>query len=275
MRPLLRTASAIAVVGALTAGCASMGRPAAAPAGSADNESSSVPSADPGSSASAASSAAASPGSASASAGSSAPATGTAQPDPTLPNLGPATLAKIPADSREVIEVVGAGPDSPDATLVLYQLTAAGWQAGAQWPAHNALHGWTEHKRQGDLRSPIGVFSLTDAGGRDADPGSKLPYYRSANFAIGGRGFEGEPLAGSFDYVIAIDYNRRTGVSPLDDTYPLGWEKGSGIWIHVDHGGPTHGCVSIPRPDIIALLGLLDPAAHPVIAMGDAADLAR
>lgn len=280
MHPLLRTASAIAVVGALTAGCGSVGRPAAsAPGGVGDpTESSPLSSADPSIPGSIPNPSSASPGaSASGSSAPSSPVTGGAsgQPVAVLPNLGPATLAEIPADSTEVVEVVGAGPNSPDATLVLYQLTADGWQAGPQWPAHNALHGWTAHKQQGDLRSPVGVFGLTDAGGRDADPGSKLPYYRSADFAIGGRGFEGEPLAGSFDYVIAINYNRKSGVSPLDDTYPLGWERGTGVWIHVDHGGPTHGCVSIPRPDIITLLGELDPSQHPVIVMGDAAALAR
>ncbi|WP_245594269.1 L,D-transpeptidase family protein [Actinospica robiniae] len=275
MRPLLRAASAIAVVGALTAGCASVGgHGAAGPAGSAEPALSNPPDGTATASSSASGLAPAS-SSASSSSVPTAPGTGTTQVDAALPNLGPATLAKIPANSREVVEVVGDGPNSPDSTLVLYQLTADGWQAGPQWAAHNALHGWTAHKQQGDLRSPIGVFGLTDAGGRDADPGSKLPYYRSANFVIGGRGFEGEPLAGSFDYVIAINYNRKAGASPLDDTYPLGWEKGTGVWIHVDHGGPTHGCVSIPRADIITLLGLLDPAQHPVVVMGDAADLAH
>lgn len=263
MGQLLRAASTIAVVGVLTAGCASVARPAAsAPGGVGEPaESSPLATVDPSVSSSAA--------------GSASPSASSPGADTALPNLGPAMLAEIPADSSEVVEVVGAGADSPNSTVVLYQLTADGWEAGARWPAHNALHGWTKRKRQGDLRSPIGVFGLTDAGGRDADPGSKLPYFRSAEFAIGGRGFEGEPLAGAFDYVIAINYNRKTGVSPLDDTYPLGWEKGTGIWIHVDHGGPTHGCVSIPRPDMVTLLGALDPARHPVVVMGDRADLAH
>jgi len=192
-----------------------------------------------------------------------------------LPNLGPAMLAQVPADSSQVLEAIGAGPNSPNATVVLYQRTAAGWQAGSSWPAHDALDGWTADKHQGDLRTPIGVFTLTDAGGLLANPGTKLPYYQSSEFTISGRGFEGEPLAGAFDYVIAINYNRKTGVSPLDDTYPLGYEKGTGVWLHVDHGGPTHGCVSIPRADIITLLRTLDPAQHPVIVMGDAASLAH
>ncbi len=193
----------------------------------------------------------------------------------TLPNLGPAMLAQIPADSTQVVEAVGAGLNSPNAAVVFYQRTAAGWQSGASWPAHDALDGWSADKHQGDLHTPIGVFTLTDAGGLLANPGSKLPYYQSSGFTIGGRGFEGEPLAGAFDYVIAIDYNRKTGVSPLDDTYPLGYEKGTGVWLHVDHGGPTHGCVSIPRPDIISLLQQLDPSRHPVIVMGDAASLSH
>ena len=55
----------------------------------------------------------------------------------------------------------------------------------------------------------------------------------------------------------------------------MGADKGGGIWVHVDHGGPTHGCVSAaeaghgdPAPD-------LDPTKHPVIVMGDASSLAR
>lgn len=64
---------------------------------------------------------------------------------------------------------------------------------------------------------------------------------------VSGEGFDGEQLEGSFDYVVAIDYNRTPGVTPLDQERPLGQERGGGIWIHVDHGGPTQGCVSLPR----------------------------
>jgi hypothetical protein len=45
---------------------------------------------------------------------------------------------------------------------------------------------------------------------------------------------------------MAIDYNRVKGTSPLDRTSPPGADKGGGIWLHVDHGGPTHACVSLP-----------------------------
>ncbi|MHC3470035.1 L,D-transpeptidase family protein [Streptomyces sp. 7R007] len=192
-----------------------------------------------------------------------------------LPGLGPKTLARIPADARQAVVVTGKSRNSPVSTVVLYQRTTAGWQAGASWPAHNALKGWSDHHEAGDLRSPIGVYGLTDAGGLLRDPGSRLPYTQSSGFTSPGTGFEGEPLAGSFDYVIAINYNRRPGTSPLDWTRPMGAGRGGGIWIHVDHGGPTHGCVSVSEQHMKDLLRALDPARHPVVVMGDAASLAR
>ncbi|MFE7174701.1 L,D-transpeptidase family protein [Streptomyces sp. NPDC057616] len=192
-----------------------------------------------------------------------------------LPGLGPKTLAEIPADARQAVVVTGRGKNSPLSTVVVYRRTEEGWQAGATWPAHNALKGWSAHHTGGDLRSPVGVFGLTDAGGLLRDPGSRLPYHHAGGFISPGTGFEGEPLAGSFDYVVAINYNRKPGTSPLDWTRPLGPNRGGGIWFHVDHGGPTHGCVSISERHMKELLRTLDPDLHPVAVMGDAPSLAR
>ncbi|MDQ0604146.1 L,D-peptidoglycan transpeptidase YkuD (ErfK/YbiS/YcfS/YnhG family) [Streptomyces canus] len=192
-----------------------------------------------------------------------------------LPGLGPKTGAKVPDDARQAVVVTGRGKNSSRSTVVLYERTDAGWQAGETWPAHNALRGWSDHHRAGDLRSPIGVFRLTDAGGRLRDPGTRLPYDHGTGFTATGTGFEGEPLAGSFDYVIAINYNREPGTSPLDWTRPLGAGRGGGIWLHVDHDGPTQGCVSLAEEHMKELLLALDPARRPVVVMGDADSLAR
>ena len=192
-----------------------------------------------------------------------------------LPGLGPATLAQVPATANQAVIVTGTDINSPNSTVVLYQRTPAGWQAGPTWPAHNGDAGWSAEHLNNDLRSPIGVFALTDAGGLLADPGSKLPYHQGPGFHIGGVGFNGESLAGAFDYVIAINYNRVAGKSPLDWTMPLGQQRGGQIWFHVDHGGPTHGCVSLPAADLITLLQTLDPAQNPVVVMGDANSLSH
>ncbi|MFF9216873.1 L,D-transpeptidase family protein [Streptomyces viridosporus] len=192
-----------------------------------------------------------------------------------LPGLGPRTLAQIPEHTGQVVVVTGPGRDTNRSEAVLYRRTASGWEAGPAWPARNALKGWTDDHYAGDLRSPVGVFTLSDAGGLLPDPGTALPYDQSDSFTVDGTGFEGEPLAGSFDYVIAIDYNREPGTSPLDRTRPLGADKGGGIWLHVDHQGPTQGCVSLEKRHMEELLRALDPDLYPVIVMGDAPSLRR
>ncbi|MEU3986056.1 L,D-transpeptidase family protein [Streptomyces sp. NPDC026672] len=203
-------------------------------------------------------------------------ADGSAQAGPRpIAGLGPRTRAAIPDRSEQAVVVTGRGKDSPVSDVVLHERTDDGWQPGAHWPAHNALRGWSGHHMVGDLRSPTGVFTLSDAGGLLSDPGARLPYHHSGGFTSPGTGFEGEPLAGSFDYVVAIDYNRRPGTSPLDWTRPMGPERGGGIWLHVDHGGPTHGCVSIAKAHMKELVRTLDPGRHPVVVMGYADWLAR
>ncbi|WLQ42071.1 L,D-transpeptidase family protein [Streptomyces laculatispora] len=214
-------------------------------------------------------------GGASAAGPAAAPPRASPAPPREIPGLGPRTRAAIPAGTRQVFVVTGESPDSSRSTAVLYTRDgpAADWRATAPWAAHNALNGWTAEHWEGDLRSPVGVYTLTAAGGRFDPPSTVFPYDLSPDFKVEGEGFHGEPLEGSFDYVIAIDYNRLPGTSPLDHTRPLGTERGGGIWIHVDHGGPTQGCVSISEDRMKELLSLLDPAKDPVVVMGDAAYL--
>ncbi|MET8499545.1 L,D-transpeptidase family protein [Streptomyces microflavus] len=204
-----------------------------------------------------------------------------AEPAPSpaeIPGLGPLTRAEIPEEARQAFVVTGEDEDANRSSAVLYSREdpAEGWApAAGPWDAHNGMEGWSDHHVAGDLRSPRGVYTLTDAGGRLPDPGALLPYDEHPRFAVDGEGFFGEPLEGSFDYVVAINYNRTEGVTPLDRTRPLGLERGGGIWIHVDHGGPTQGCVSIPEERMEQLLRTLDPALNPVIVMGDAETLGR
>ncbi|UQX02398.1 hypothetical protein [Streptomyces sp. RerS4] len=188
-------------------------------------------------------------------------------------DLDEAARARIPADSRQLVLVTGKAKDSSESTVSLYTRATPGgdWTRAARWPGRNGAKGWSTERAYGDLTSPIGVFSLTDAGGRlPAPPGTRLPYDRDAAFVPSGRGVNGESLAGSFDYVVAIDYNRRQGVSPLDPAKPEGEHKGGNIWLHVDHDGPSQGCVGVPKEAMKHLLETLDPAANPVIAMGPA-----
>ncbi|WP_431963431.1 L,D-transpeptidase family protein [Actinacidiphila sp. bgisy160] len=189
-----------------------------------------------------------------------------------IPGVGPTLRSRIPAGSRQVVAVYGDGAESADSAIVLYTRQGDLWKRERSWSGHNGKRGWTTDHHEGDKKSPVGVFTLSDAGGVLAEPGSRLPYHRSSAFAA--------PRSWSrshwhdFDLVIAIDYNRVKGTSPLDPTRPQGQSKGGGIWLHMDHGSGTSACVSQSKADMEYLLRTLDPALHPVVVMGDRAHLA-
>ncbi|KOG46589.1 lipoprotein [Streptomyces virginiae] len=188
-----------------------------------------------------------------------------------LTGVSEQTRARIPAESRQLILVTGKAVDSSESTAAFYTRPAAGadWVKAESWPARNGANGWSVERAYGDLTSPQGVFALTDAGGLlPKPPGTRLPYDRDNGFVATGLGVNGESLVGSFDYVVAIDFNRRPGRSPLDPVMPDGEDKGGNIWLHVDHDGPSQGCVGIPKEAMKKVLETLDPAAKPVIVMG-------
>ncbi|MFJ3662976.1 hypothetical protein ACIPPM_21210 [Streptomyces sp. NPDC090119] len=201
--------------------------------------------------------------------GSSRPATGTG-----VPGVGERMGRQIPADTRQLVVVYGDDRDSAEGLAVLYEKQGAQWKQSASWPSHNGRRGWTTDHQLDDERSPVGVFSLTDAGGTLRSPGTKLPYWYDDNaYAASVADPDDEAHAHDFDYVIAINYNRLKGAPPYDWNRPEGVEKGGGIWLHLDHGDGTSACVTVPEAGIKTLLGTLDPADHPMVVMGDRARL--
>ncbi|WP_307622519.1 L,D-transpeptidase family protein [Streptomyces sp. V3I7] len=206
--------------------------------------------------------------------------------DAPLPGVGERMWQRVPSGTRQVVVVYGEGRNSADSLVALYEQHGTAWERTGSWPAHNGRMGWTTDHRLDDERSPVGVFTLTDAGGALRSPGSRLPYWYddnafTATLGQADREYEayGEDeedgkgqdaaFAHAFDYVIAIDYNRLKGAPPYDWSRPDGVEKGGGIWLHLDHGAGTSGCVSLPEPGMKTLLRTLDPVDHPVVVMGD------
>ncbi|MFI0806039.1 hypothetical protein [Streptomyces echinatus] len=201
-----------------------------------------------------------------------APGAASARPGQTLggrlPGIGDRMGSQVPADTGQAVVVYGEHPDSPDSFVVLYEKRDSTWVRTASWPAHNGRLGWTDDHRMDDEQSPVGVFTLTDAGGALADPGSRLRYWRD-DHAYATMLPPGPAHTHDFDYVIAIDYNRLRGVPPFDWSRPDGVETGGGIWLHLDHGDGTSACVTVPEAGMKTLLRTLDPARHPVVVMGD------
>ncbi|MET8248080.1 hypothetical protein ABZV31_28950 [Streptomyces sp. NPDC005202] len=188
-----------------------------------------------------------------------------------IPDIGDRLWRRVPADSRQVVAVYGAGRNSPDSTVVFFTKHGSIWQQTRSWAAHNGRNGWTTDHHEGDQRSPVGLFTLSDAGGVLDDPGAKLPYTKSASFQA--PHYWSKASWHDFDYVIAIDYNRVKGTPPNDPTRPQGQSKGGSIWLHMDHGSGTSACVTLSKTAMQYLLRTLDPKQHPVVVMGDRAEL--
>jgi L,D-peptidoglycan transpeptidase YkuD (ErfK/YbiS/YcfS/YnhG family) len=193
-----------------------------------------------------------------------------------IPGVGAAMMAKIPQASRQVIVVsaVDRKADTNNVTLWERADPDAAWEPfGAPITGRNGAQGWTTAHVEGDLRTPIGVFSLTAAGGKLPDPGTGLPYeYRPSFYRTGGAG--GASMADAFNYVVAIDYNRLPGHPPSDPTRPLGEQAGGDIWLHVDHKSATRACVAVEQDALMSILRWLTPSSQPMIVMGDAGTLA-
>ncbi|GAA4507971.1 L,D-transpeptidase family protein [Brevibacterium yomogidense] len=189
--------------------------------------------------------------------------------------LGPATAGRIPDGTEQVLVASGADDDATRTALALWEEDDGTWRRTVTMTGRNGANGWKQDRHEGDRTTPAGVFSLSDAGGYLPDPGSQLPYHRDEGLRSGAEAVYGDGYASVFDYVIAIDYNRKTGVAPTENTRPDGWDAGGKIWLHVEHGSPTRGCIALPEDDMETLLTTLDPDRSPHIAMGSEEFLAQ
>jgi L,D-peptidoglycan transpeptidase YkuD (ErfK/YbiS/YcfS/YnhG family) len=134
-------------------------------------------------------------------------------------------------------------------------------------------------KREGDGRTPSGVFRLERAFGYDADLVTGLTYRQattndswvddpqSPNY---NRWVTGRPRSGSFEQMRRDDDLYRVGAVIEYNTESILPGFGSAIFLHVWAGPdrPTAGCVALAEPDVRRLLRWLDRRCRPVIALG-------
>ena len=185
-----------------------------------------------------------------------------------VPGLKQEFADQIPQETSQVLVATSPDAKSEESTLSFYQFEDDEWTKLKTFSTHNGSNGWLEDRHEGDRTTPIGVFTLSDAGGFEPDPGTELPYTQDDNLPSSATVAYGPDYASVFDYIIAIDYNRAPGNPPTDTTRPMGWDKGGGIWLHLDHDSGTNGCVTLQEADLKWILRTIDPDAHPRIAMG-------
>jgi L,D-peptidoglycan transpeptidase YkuD (ErfK/YbiS/YcfS/YnhG family) len=192
----------------------------------------------------------------------------------------PAGAAASPV---QVITVRAAAASSTTAVLEAWQRTAAGSYKRVYGPvtAHIGAQG-IGAASETTSRTPAGQFTLTEAFGIAANPGTTLPYRKvdgsdwwvsdvrsrlynthqrcaPAHCPFNERVSERLAAAGPvYASAAVIDYNRR----------PVVAGAGSAFFLHVTNGRPTAGCVAVPAANLVWLLRWLRPANHPIISMG-------
>ena len=198
---------------------------------------------------------------------------------PAPPATSPAAPAPAPA-GQQLIEVTAGAYGATTAVFTAYQQSGGSWQrVYGPWTAEIGYNGFAPpgQKREGDGRTPSGTFGFGFFFGVDPNPGVHFAYrgaysydvwdddpasplyneWVDERYANPGRSPEPMDQVPAYDYGAVIAYN--TARTP---------GAGSAIFLHVDPGGPTAGCVALPTGELLEVLRWLDPARSPVIRMG-------
>ena len=84
------------------------------------------------------------------------------------------------------------------------------------------------------------------------------------------------PFATPGDYGLWISKRAYRHFVPIRyNTDPVVPGRGSAIFLHVDWGSPTHGCITLAPSRLTTVLRWLRPAAKPLIVIGTKGELKR
>ena len=201
--------------------------------------------------------------------------TSTVLPDPRLAEVG---------NAGQVVVVTAGRYGSTTATLTAYERAGDGWRrAFGPWPAGVGNRGIAPpgEKREGDGRTPSGVYGFDFFFGVAPDPGVRFPYRRITSRSIV---WDDDPASPLYNTWVDLD-RQRAGAEPepmyttpaYDHGAVIAYNTartpglGSAIFLHVSTGGPTAGCVSLPASQLVEVLRWLDPSRDPRIVLGVAA----
>lgn len=183
------------------------------------------------------------------------------------------------ANSSQLITVVSTGGSS--AELTLWQKDSSGnWFEYDSMFARLGSGGMKSASLvyEMDMCTPTGIYSLSEAFGINSNPGSGLPYrvldgseywvddenspyYNTMQFGEpNGRWSSAEHLSSmgrSYCYSIVVDYNR----------WPVIPVKSSAIFLHVDVGVPTWGCIAVEESKMVKILNWISSSANPKIIL--------
>jgi L,D-peptidoglycan transpeptidase YkuD (ErfK/YbiS/YcfS/YnhG family) len=194
-----------------------------------------------------------------------------------------ACLEKLAGDSSQVLLVVGEGSSKFTSILYVLEKRNNAWRnAFPPLPALIGGKGFAQpgEKKEGDVKTPSGVFALKRAFGYAAKIDTRLSYRQAGADDIWVDDItspdynrwvrKGETSAASFEVMKLHDDRYKCGIVVEYNTDPVIKGAGSAIFIHVRRGEniPTLGCVALSESDILKVLGRLDPKRKPLAILG-------
>jgi L,D-peptidoglycan transpeptidase YkuD (ErfK/YbiS/YcfS/YnhG family) len=170
-------------------------------------------------------------------------------------------------------QVVHVSAASARTTYAVVTLTSCGKTVAGPWRARVGRSGLSADHREGDGTTPLGTFRIGPiVYGLDPDPGLRFRYHRLTcgdwwdedpssptynefrHLACGTKppfGGASEPL-----WRATVAY-RLFAVLEFNVARVPG--RGSAMFLHVDTGHATNGCVSLPQPQLVRVLRWLRP----------------
>jgi L,D-peptidoglycan transpeptidase YkuD (ErfK/YbiS/YcfS/YnhG family) len=181
--------------------------------------------------------------------------------------------------SGQLVTVVVASYGATQAELTAYRRIDGHWRrVFGPWVAWIGRNGMAPPgaKREGDGRTPAGTFGFQFFFGVDPDPGVHFPYRRVHAYDV----WDDDPSSPLYNEWVDDRYrDPGAGPEPMDvSAYDYGAViayntartpgLGSAIFLHINIGTPTAGCVTLPLGELLEILRWLNPADSPRIAMG-------
>jgi L,D-peptidoglycan transpeptidase YkuD (ErfK/YbiS/YcfS/YnhG family) len=187
--------------------------------------------------------------------------------------LALAVLTGTPTGCPQRIQVVAPSVRSTTATLTVRE---CGRRVLGPWRARVGRNGLSAHHREGDGTTPTGTYGIEPVlYGIDPDPGARLRYHhltcgdwwdedpRSPTYntfrhvACGTR----PPFGGGSEALWQITPAYRAFAVVGYNAHPVVPGRGSAIFLHVDTGRATNGCISLRQGLLLQLLRRLGPGA--------------
>jgi L,D-peptidoglycan transpeptidase YkuD (ErfK/YbiS/YcfS/YnhG family) len=172
---------------------------------------------------------------------------------------------------------VTASYGSTYATLTAYDLNGSGWALKfGPWTARVGYNGIAAPgtKREGDGKTPSGTYAFGFFFGVLPDPGVSFPYRNVYSYDY----WDDDPQSPLYnEWVDTRTQNAGRNPEPMDNVPAYNYGAviayntartpglGSAIFLHVDTGGSTAGCVSLPQSELVTILTWLNSADDPVI----------